>query len=185
MRIIKRTSDNLVVFASNNLKLTSEGASGDDWETTVVTDSDHTLETVKDLPAGFVPGNWTYSGGTWLRTESEEVRRLQAAKEIKIQQLNKDHDNAIYADIVYNGTTYAADEYAQNLLVKVLAVGSVPLNMYWRDKDKKQKTVTISDLRGLASAILERTLNADSNLISKLSSVNNSLTIADVNNVKW
>jgi hypothetical protein len=115
----------------------------------------------------------------------EEIKQLEIEKELKIKALSQSHDNAIYADIVYNNTTYKADRHAQDLLVKVLAVGSVPPNMYWRDKSGNQKTMTMSDLRGLAGKILERALNSDANLIGKTAAVNSAKTVAEVNNVNW
>jgi hypothetical protein len=45
--------------------------------------------------------------------------------------------------------------------------------------------MALSDLRGLASAILDRALIADNNLITKIESVNNAQSIAAVNAINW
>jgi hypothetical protein len=185
MKIIKRKSDNVVIIADNNLNLSIDGARGDDWWAPEIHPSEHILENMDTLPNGFIPSKWTYTNGVWARTQDEEVKQLEVIKKQKLKELSLSHDNAIYADIVYNNTTFKADQYSQDLLVKVLAVGSVPPNMYWRDKTGKQKTMSLSDLRGLAGKILERALIADGNLMAKIDILNNASTVAEVSNVNW
>lgn len=74
MNIIKRKSDNVVIFKGDDLVLDESGCSGKGWKFDKIPTSELVLEKVDDLPAGFVPGLFTYSNGLWGKTaEATEI----------------------------------------------------------------------------------------------------------------
>lgn len=74
MNIIKRKSDNVVIFKGEDLVLDKNGCRGKGWEFNKIPASELVLEKVGELPAGFVPGLCTYSEGVWGKTvEATEI----------------------------------------------------------------------------------------------------------------
>lgn len=116
---------------------------------------------------------------------SEPSKTLEEAKSEKIAELNNAYASAIYADIEQNGKTYRADEAGQNLLGKILAVGSVPAGMYWRDTNGTKNSMTFADLQALAGAILARGLAADEKLDTKRAAVDAAATLSEIEAITW
>ncbi len=78
MKIIKRKSDDVVIFAEYDLNLTAEGASGRGWISNLVTSADHALEEVGALPQYFIGLGWKYNG---TFTQTAEGAAYQAKVE--------------------------------------------------------------------------------------------------------
>ncbi|MCP5246079.1 MAG: hypothetical protein H6937_09055 [Burkholderiales bacterium] len=110
---------------------------------------------------------------------------LQVMKSAKVESLKASYEAEIYANIVHAGKTWSADKKAQEILAQVLAVGSVPVGMYWRDVTQTQNPMSYSGLQSFAGAILARGLTADSNLDTKISEVNAATTFAEVDLISW
>ncbi len=103
----------------------------------------------------------------------------------KIKQLQAGYVSAVYSPIEHAGQTWGADADSRNLLAQVLAVGSVPAEMYWRDSTGTPRAMTFGDLQSLAYAILERGLIADQNLMTKTAAVNAATTAAEIDEIVW
>lgn len=114
-----------------------------------------------------------------------DAEELIAAKQIKIESLRSSYVSEVYSDIQHAGQTWRADPVSRGLLAQVLAVGSVPLDMYWRDSAGTAHPVTYADLQSFAFAILTRGLAADANLITKTDAVDAATTAAEIDAIQW
>ena len=80
MKIIKRTDDNIVMFAGNDLALQAGMCSGKGWLFRNPEGIVLTLEEVDSLPDGFVPNGWTYDAGIWASNEIAEQHMSEEEK---------------------------------------------------------------------------------------------------------
>lgn len=117
--------------------------------------------------------------------ESYLHANLEEAREFKRKQLIELCEATTEAPIVHNAVTWKAGKEDQALLATVLAVGSVPEQMYWRDVTGAANTMNYADLQALAGAMLARGLDADTNLMIKLQSLGMASTIEAINAIEW
>lgn len=185
MRIIKRQSDNVVIFAGEDLALDQDGCSGAGWQFRNMDPDELTLETVDSIPSQFVGGGWSYIDGVWTSNAIADQVILPAKRAEKIAQFTALATAANFAAIDYLGHAWRADSASQTLLAQVLAIGSVPEGMYWRDASDTPHAMTYADLQGLGAAILSRGLAADSNLMIKTAAVNAATTAEEIDAVIW
>jgi hypothetical protein len=185
MKIIRRKSDNIVLFAEENLTLNPLGVHGDGWEYTDIDWTTVELITVITLPEHFVPSGWTYIDGIWASNEVTEEIVLPVLLAQKIAELKNTYAAITYSPIEYLTKFYSTDPANRSLLSEVLSVGSVPENMYWIDADGTENPMTYSDLQGLGRAILDRGLIAHQNLVAKTAAANAATSIEELNAITW
>lgn len=185
MKIIRRKSDNVVLFKGADLVLDAQGVHSSKWRARNISNTDHELLNVPSIPDGFVGGGWTYDGTTWTPTAQRTTEILSNVKKQKKIELNAAHDALIYSDILHSTKTYTATPERQALLAQILSIGSVPAGMYWRDKDGNSTTMTFADLQAFGSAILSRSLTADIELQHKLLQVDSATTTAEVESISF
>ncbi|SFK91897.1 hypothetical protein SAMN05216302_10217 [Nitrosomonas aestuarii] len=141
------------------------------------------------MPVGIVLGKMARQGSSLVELQDYIPAHLNAVlpvtKAAKIESLITCYEAEIYAYIVHTEKTWAADKKTQEILAQVLAVGSVPLDMYWRDITGTSNPMTYADLQSLASAILARGLVADTKLAEKITAVNAATTLTQVDSVTW
>lgn len=185
MKIIKRQSNNVVIFAGDDLALDQGGCRGAGWAFRAIDPNELTLETVESIPEQFVGGGWSYSDGVWTSNAIADQVILPAKRAEKMAQFTAQATAANFANIDYLGHTWRADSASQGLLAQVLAIGSVPEGMYWRDSSGVPQPVNYADLQGLGAAILARGLGADENLMTKTAAVNAATTAAEIDAIDW
>lgn len=185
MQIIKRQSDNVVIFAGNDLALDESGCRGAGWQFRNINPSELTLETVDSIPVQFVGGGWSYADGVWTSNAIADQVILPAKRAEKIAQFTAQAAATNSADIDYLDYTWRADLASQALLAQVLAIGSVPEGMYWRDSSGTPRAMTYANLQGLGAAILARGLAADNNLMTKTVAVNTAANEEGIDAVVW
>ena len=110
---------------------------------------------------------------------------LSDAKSTKIAELKAAFDAENFADISHDAKIWRADKESQQLLSDVLAPGSVPLGMYWRDTAETQHAMTFADLQALGRAMLDRGLILDNKFETKKSAVIAAESVAVVNAITW
>lgn len=137
-----------------------------------------------EMPA-IMPGKMQRVGDNLTELPEYLPAYIDEAREIKKMELRAAYQAAVTSPIVHNAITWATGEEDQSLLATVLAVGSVPQGMYWRDLAGTAHPMTFADLQALAGTILARALIADSSLQSKLQAVESASTLADVNQITW
>ncbi len=185
MKIIKRQSNNVVIFAGDDLALDQSGCRGAGWAFRAIDPNELTLETVESIPEQFVGGGWAYAAGVWTSNQIADQVILPAKRAEKIEQFTAQATAANLANIDYLGHTWRADSASQGLLAQVLAIGSVPEAMYWRDYSGTPRAMTYADLQGLGAAILARGLSADNNLMTKTAAVSAATTAAEIDAINW
>lgn len=185
MKIIKRQSDNVVLFTGDDLVLDGDGCRGAGWQLRNINPNELTLETVESIPEQFVGGGWSHTDGIWTSNAIADQVILPAKRAEKIANITALATAANLANIEYLGHTWRADGVSQALLAQVLAVQSVPVNMYWRDASGTPQPMTYADLQGLGAAILARGLSADENLMTKTAAVNAATTAAEIDEIVW
>lgn len=67
MKIIKRVSDNVVIFKGDDLGIQGRTCTGKDW--IFVSTVDIVIENVITLPIDFVGNGWTYIDGVWTAND--------------------------------------------------------------------------------------------------------------------
>ncbi len=185
MKIIKRTdAGDLVVFAGPNLALNGQVVSGNGWAYTAPGSWVMVLEEAT-LPDGYLAGGWTYTGGVWTINATGAAGAFPGRKQAKIASLTASALEAEYEDVTYDAIVWEADESTRYLLTQTLAVGSVPVGMYWRDAEGTPHDVTYPYLQGLALVIAEQALAVDIQLTDKMAEVEAANTIAAINAVTW
>lgn len=185
MQIIKRQSDDIVIFTGDQLIISDGICYGPGWRYSTPPGESLVLETVAALPDGFIPGGWSYSGGTWTSTTIAEQAILAQARAVKIIELEAARIALEYSDIDHAGQTWSADKDARALLAQVLAPGSVSPDAYWRDSSGSKHPMTYADLQALGRAISDRGYAADTNLKTKKAAVAEATTAAEINAIVW
>lgn len=184
MKIIKRKSDDVVLFASPFLALSEGVCSGRGWSYRH-TGPELELEEVAELPEGFIVRGWSHKDGVWTSNAIADQVILPAKRAKKIAQFTAQATAENLANIDYMGHTWRADSSSQALLAQVLAIGSVPEGMYWRDSSGTPRAMSYSDLQGLGLAILTHGLAADNNLMTKTAAVVAAATAAEIDAIVY
>lgn len=186
MKIIKRTdAGDLVIFAGANLTLNGQTATGNGWSYTAPGNWVMVLEDGVTLPEGYVSSGFTYTGGVWTINATGAASAFPGRKQAKIASLTASALAAEYEDVTYDSIVWLADDSTRYLLTQALAVGSVPVGMYWRDAAGTPHDVTYGYLQGLALVIAEQALAVDIQLTSKIAEVEAANSIAAINAVTW
>ncbi len=186
MKIVKRQSNNVVLFIGNDLVLDEMGLRGAGWTfRSNIDPNELVLEEVAEIPEGFVGGGWSYSSGTWAINATGEQALLPVKRAEKIAELEAARLAVEYSDITHAGQTWKADKDARALLAQVLAPGSVRANAYWRDAAGTKHTMTYADLQALGRAISDRGFDADETLETKKATVNAAATAAEIDSINW
>lgn len=185
MKIVKRTDrSDLVVFAGDKLTLVGQVVTGNGWSYTAPVNWVMVLEDAV-LPEGYVSGGWTYTAGVWAINATGSSAFLPGLRKLQIERLTAASLAAEYEDITYDAIVWAADDSSRYLLTQALAVGSVPVGMYWRDAAGTPRAVTYAYLQGLALKMAERALAIDTQLTSKMATVEAASTAAAIRSVVW
>ena len=87
MQIIKRQSNNVVIFAGDDLSLDQNGCRGVGWQFRNIDPSELTIETVESIPEQFVGGGWSHNDGVWTSNAIADQVILPAKRAEKIAQL--------------------------------------------------------------------------------------------------
>lgn len=185
MKIIKCQSNNVVIFAGNNLVIENNACRGDGWTFDKIDVTLLAVETVDSIPAGFVGGGWTYLDGIWTANEIGEQALLPAKRAEKIAELQAIGLALVYSDITHAGQTWKTDPESRSLLSEILSMGSVPEDMYWRDTADVEHPMTYADLQALARAIFDRGFAADKNLKTKKAAIAAATTAAQIDLITW
>ena len=170
MNIITRNSDNVVLFAEQDITLGADGVYGDSWVYNGLNNITATLSTDVTLPDGFLLGAWSYVAGTWTITDTVSVndlaaQNLQAAQTAQVAILYGSYLNAITQSVNFTSAgavtkTYQADpESVQNLIKMILAfqkAGVTPAAFAWTALDNSHVPFTFADMQGLAAVMGEQ-----------------------------
>jgi hypothetical protein len=117
MNIIKRKSDNVVIFKGDYLVLDKNGCRGKGWEFNKIPSSELVLEKIDELPGGFVTGLCTYINGVWGKTaEATEIadKDMDAYADQAIVNIDNSSDDLVTALIGRRDTEYLmAEKQAQ------------------------------------------------------------------------
>lgn len=186
IKIVKRVSDNVVLFAGQAFAISGDGVvTGNGWVCRNLTGVDLIIEEVASLPDLYVAGGWTYTGGTWEPNSTGDAYILPAKRAAKIAELEAARLAVEYSDITHAGQTWKADKTSRDLLAQVLAPGSVRANAYWRDAAGAAHEMTYADLQALGRAISDRGYTADENLETKKAVAVAAATAEEIDAITW
>jgi len=97
---------------------------------------------------------YTYFDGTVC--SSKDFRSIEDLRIDYTNKMKQHYESANELDIDYLGTTFQADNDSQDLIVKVLSAGDVPVGFFWLDVTNKQVPMTYLELQRLSGVILSR-----------------------------
>lgn len=185
IKIIKRFTDNVVLFVGNDLVLDDVGCSGAGWSFRNIDPNELVLEEAAEIPEGFTGGGWAYADGVWTINSVGEQALLPGKRAEKIAELQAARLALEYSNIDHAGQTWSADRDSRALLAQVLSPGSVNESAYWRDAAGTKHPVTYSDLQALGRAISDRGYVADANLETKVAAVVAATSVAEIDSITW
>ena len=107
MKIIKRKSDNVVIYAGDALTLDTQASNGE-WVDAGTNSTMHTLIDGVSLPADWAGGQYTNIGGAWAYTLSGQAT-ADFALTVKKSAWSKAIDAAVMT--IYNKPATLGDEY--------------------------------------------------------------------------
>ncbi len=104
----------------------------------------------------------------------------------KLMDLGAEYARAISADIDYNGASFQADAPSRTKLLEVLStLTTVPTGFYWVTADNAQVPFTITDLKTLAGAMMERGWRAFAKLQALKAAVRAAEDATTIEAVAW
>ena len=128
MKIIKRNTDNIVLYAGDSLTLDTRATNGE-WQDLNANSTTHTLIDSVNLPADFTGGYYTYIAGVWALTASGQAAVdaiLSTLKTAKNLQINEWRATANQTYFTHMGKQVACDELSRSDIDAV--AGSISLS---------------------------------------------------------
>jgi hypothetical protein len=146
------------------------------------------LHITRDMPEWDEYRAWITAGNSPLPMEVPPVP-LAAVKEAKIAEIEEAYQQAIQQPLSYMGHVFQADSGSQDTLTKTLtslnAVGSVPDGFAWWDISNAPVSMTLTQLNGLAFAMLARGWGAFQHKQALKEAVRSAQTVDDVEIITW
>jgi hypothetical protein len=105
---------------------------------------------------------------------------LEKVQATKLSEVLETYNAYNQSNIEYMGTTFQADYSSQDMLSKVIAIGSVPSNFYWLDYTNTKIPMSYTQLQGLAVLLLERNQVNFDNLQTQKVAINTATTVQQV-----
>jgi hypothetical protein len=141
------------------------------------------------------------SAAYWLIRDSQawrvRDRKLEVAPSITLMQaqaaqlalIGAAYESAYQLPVAYIGTTFQADAGSQDVLSKTLAAltpnGATPTGFYWADTNNVQVPMSLSQLQGLASAMMTQGWAAFQHKQSQKAAIRAATTVAAVQSITW
>ena len=128
MKIIKRNSDNIVIYAGDTLTLDTKASNGE-WQDLNANTTTHTLLEGGTLPADFMGGQYTHIAGVWAYTTAGQAAAdavLATLKTAKNLQINLWRAVANQTYFTHLGKQVACDELSRSDIDAV--AGSISLS---------------------------------------------------------
>lgn len=91
MKIIKYKSNNIVIYAGEDLELTEIGLKNKDLFSPIITTENSIIEEVNNIPNDFKGNHYKYEDNTWIKTNIGSIatdKLLQELKENKKEKIN-------------------------------------------------------------------------------------------------
>ena len=119
----------------------------------------------------------------------KDFRTLDEMKKAKKQEIETAYQNAIQQPIDYtvnNEThTFQADQHSQDILTKVIVGAPADFTTNWLDINNNPIPIALSDLKGLAQAILERAEQMFQKKVQLKQQVDQATTKEELKNISW
>lgn len=111
------------------------------------------------------------------------ARQLQQAKAAKLSEITADYAAATTADIAYMSTSFQTAPASIDTMAQVLSGSALglPPDFYWVDAGNVKVSMTLTQLQGLGTAVIERNWEAFKVLQDKKTLLAAAVTIEDVN----
>lgn len=114
---------------------------------------------------------------------------LTQAQAAKLAELNAAYQESLRLPVSYLGSSFAADEWSQHTLTKVLTAltspGAVPPGFFWVDTANNKVTMNFAQLQGLAGAMMSQGWSAFQKLQNLKSQARTATTVAAVQAITW
>jgi len=89
MKIIRRKSDNVVVFCGKSFKLNDKGLSCKSFKAPTITSSTHECIDAESIPSDFCGGHYTYTDSSWSRTDLGSDAETKKNTELSTKRKNE------------------------------------------------------------------------------------------------
>ena len=167
MKIIKRISDSVVLYADDDLMLGATGASNGDWQDPNTTTENAVLIEGVTLPVDWMGGNYTFDGGSWAHTTvgaaQSEAMKAQAKLD-KWEAIKIERDRREAGGVLVGTHWFHTDESSRiKQLGLVMAGASIPAGLMWKTMDGSFVPMT----QQLAGQIFGASLSQTSAIFTK------------------
>ena len=150
MKIIKEKSTNIVIFAEQNLTLTSAGVQGDNFRASNIKPELYELVTTDSVPSDYQGHHYTYTD-SWTRTPAG----LASAKIVKIAELAALRFEKETQGIDISGSTIRTDRQSQALLTGAWTAAQMnaDISIDWKGEDG-WTTLDKTQITAIAGAVI-------------------------------
>lgn len=187
MNIIKRKSDNVVIFKGDDLVLDKNGCRGKGWEYKADSADDLVMERVDELPEGFVAGMWEYSSGLWAETTASiKLKDIELSARIKdaLSSIDALNDTLITLVIGRRDTEYLiAEHQAQEYIKSGYKGNSFPYVSSWAIAKNETDEWAADNIIETATAWREVQSDLRAKRLLHKENVRNSATLQDIDTV--
>lgn len=129
------------------------------------------------------------NNGNPIAVLPESLLTLDQIKALKIGALNQSCGVVMYGLVSYMGTSFQADVESVRRINGTVTVydndGAVPSGFYWLDANNNQVSMTLTQLKGLAKAVVDNAWMAFQHLQTSKASVIAASTKVAVNSITW
>lgn len=162
MKILIRNSDNVVIYAQDDLILTATMTMGKGWRDQNFNSSNATL-TEATLPSLWIGGAWTYSNNTWaVHDTTINTKVVGIAQESKWESIKAFRDAKKFDGVLVSGKWIHTDTYSRTQWLAMVMMGSSLPSIAWTTLDK----TTINTTPALATAVFGAVATQDATIFA-------------------
>lgn len=173
MKILIRKSDNVVIYAQDDLILDTE-AHGNGWRDPQFNADNATLDDAT-LPAGWTGAVWSYTNGVWAVADpvayaaiaAEVQARTDAAKLVIHAAIKAERDRRKFNGVFVSNKWIHTDTYSRTQWMGMVMMGANVPTIQWTTMDN----TTIATSQALANAVFQATATLDATLFSHAKSL--------------
>ena len=183
MNIIRRKSDNIVLYAANDLYLVESECRGNGWVDATNTNANCELLTVDEIPNNFKGGSFIYDG-TWTLIDNDLLNKLKEDKQVEIRDaFELESDLPVDAEgYTWNGGLNSA--FIINGLAEVIGFRSKAQGTI-HDKTNRPRTMNATTMKNVAANIEEAYQVKFVKKQSLLVQIEEATTTSEVEAIKW
>lgn len=182
MRIIKRKSDNVVLFAGDDLMLSDKKCEGKGWLYTNFEPGSLVIEDVDSVPDNLMPGKTVYEGDKF--TSPIDAEDLTMARKMAIRFIDDHSDSLVESVIGRRDVEYLTAETEALMFIEADYKGDVPTYVQaWADATDNSPNWAADSIANTASKWRTSSVDLRAHRLRAKEDVRNAETRQDINSI--